>query len=92
MGYIQCKFDKCEFYNGQRVFFVYTNNSITMDPYPCVGHTRVVKLQIEFTIEIYGDFQDYVGIQILQEPDGYTKLTKTQSMDSILQDLEFFYK
>jgi hypothetical protein len=58
-----------------------------MDPDPEVAQSRVKELQMSFDIEIHGDLNDYLGIQIHQEPNGTITMTQPQLIDSILKDL-----
>ena len=58
-----------------------------MDPNPEVAQSRVKELQMSFDIEIHGDLNDYLGIQIQQKLDGTITMTQPQLIDSILKDL-----
>jgi Reverse transcriptase (RNA-dependent DNA polymerase) len=87
LGYTQSKCDECVFYKGNSVFFVYTDDGIMMDPRPEIAVARIQELQGSFDIEIHGNLQEYLGIQINQDANGCITMTQPHLIDSILHDL-----
>jgi Reverse transcriptase (RNA-dependent DNA polymerase) len=87
LGYTQSKCDECVFYNGNSVFFVCTDDGIMMGPRPEVAVAQIQELQGSFDIEIHGNLQEYLGIQINQDANGCITMTQPHLIDSILHNL-----
>jgi hypothetical protein len=58
-----------------------------MDPRPEIAVARIQELQGSFDIEIHGNLQEYLGIQINQDANGCITMTQPHLIDSILHDL-----
>ena len=87
LNYTQSKCDECIFYKDNSVFFVDTDDGIMMDPSPKITLTCIKELQKSFDMKIRGSLQEYLGIQINQNANGYITMTQPHLIDSILQDL-----
>ena len=63
-----------------------------MDPSPNIASNCIKELQKSFDIKIHGNLQEYLGIQINQDANGYITMTQPHLIDSILKDLGLLEK
>jgi hypothetical protein len=83
----QSAFDECIFYHGTRIFIIYTDDGILIDPCQDTINCRINDIKTLFEIEILGNLEDYLGIHITTRDDGSKEMTQSHLIDSILMDL-----
>jgi Reverse transcriptase (RNA-dependent DNA polymerase) len=89
LGFDQSRTIKCVFFQGTRIFMVYVDDGILIDPDGSKIDEAMNDLQSKFEVqEDEGDLSDYLGVKIQKHPDGSIECTELQLINSILEDLK----
>jgi hypothetical protein len=88
LGFEQSKVDACDFYKGQVMYILYTDDSILVGPDPKEIDQIIEDMQkAKLDITVEGDLQDFLGVNIEQKEDGTIHLMQPHLIDQILKDL-----
>ena len=88
IGFHQSQHDECVFFKGRAMYVLYTDDSILAGPDPDELDSIMKQIRgVGLKITSEGGIEDFLGINVEQQPDGSYTLTQTRLIDSILEDL-----
>jgi hypothetical protein len=81
--------DPCVYYHGCAIVMLSVDDGIFAGPSNLEIALLIKRLQVEFKITDEGDIKEYIGVLVERQPDGTLKLSQSQLIKQILDDLWF---
>jgi hypothetical protein len=89
LGFKASLIDSCVYYHGRTAFMLYVDDGIFVGPNGEEIATLIRRMQGVFNITDEGDIKEYLGVLVEKLDDGMMKLSQSQLIKQILDDLWF---